>query len=554
VNARSLLLLAPLLLLASSPAHAWTSDGDTITTYYQGGPRTQLVLDGAGGVFVGGHVILGTTDNLFPRHYDTTGVPVGSWTQHVESPYDFTLDGTGGMYTLQRGPGIAFTTLVADHWTPAGAVDPSWPYGGATVVDGTLGLGTITSAPAEATDDSNGVYVSCVLDDARVLGWRLLANGSLADGWPPEGVVYRDIQNEAMPNGLASIPDDSGGVIVAAENYSQTGSIFMRAWRKRSNGLSKWNSVASGDHTTGGPVIGLVLAHDHVYYCWANDVSPTVREVRLQSLSLANFGHVSPGWPANGLLVTQGHPDTLRAQLLPDQTDGAYIAWSRGPSIVAVRIDSTGALVSGWPATGVSLIDAGATPIPGTNWIAASAQNGIIACWTDARDGVARLWVRFLWSDGTLPVWETLSGRIVASTNPLAMGFIHDGGVGVYVAWESATWPQGPYNSFIVTRMPYGDITAVEPPPVTATGALHVRVWPDPASRELDLALTLPDASPARVELLDVTGHRVRSLEVTGAGPRTTRFDRLDALPSGMYFLRVSQRGLVQTTRVALIH
>jgi hypothetical protein len=83
---------------------------------------------------------------------------------------------------------------------------------------------------------------------------------------------------------------------------------------------------------------------------------------------------------------------------------------------------------------------------------------------------------------------------------------------------------------------------------------MRLRVWPNAASRELALALTLADATPARVELLDVSGHRVRSHELAGAGTRPARFDRLDALPSGMYFVRVSQHGATRSTRVALIH
>ena len=64
----------------------------------------------------------------------------------------------------------------------------------------------------------------------------------------------------------------------------------------------------------------------------------------------------------------------------------------------------------------------------------------------------------------------------------------------------------------------------------------------------------LGDDSPARVELIDVAGHRVRSLEVRGAGEHVERFERLDALAAGVYFVRLTHRGRTSTSRVALVH
>ena len=70
-------------------------------------------------------------------------------------------------------------------------------------------------------------------------------------------------------------------------------------------------------------------------------------------------------------------------------------------------------------------------------------------------------------------------------------------------------------------------------------------VWPNPARVAARVWFTLAEGPPARLELLDLAGRRVRSLELDGLGPGLHRAD-LEAVASlrpGLYLVRLSQAG-----------
>lgn len=76
---------------------------------------------------------------------------------------------------------------------------------------------------------------------------------------------------------------------------------------------------------------------------------------------------------------------------------------------------------------------------------------------------------------------------------------------------------------------------------------------PNPASRSVVLDLRLPDDSPARVELIDITGRVECTQLVDGPGDHAITFDGLGSLAPGLYFARVTSRGgSTATVRVAV--
>jgi hypothetical protein len=83
--------------------------------------------------------------------------------------------------------------------------------------------------------------------------------------------------------------------------------------------------------------------------------------------------------------------------------------------------------------------------------------------------------------------------------------------------------------------------TWIEVPPVPqlALGGLR----PNPASHKLAVAFSLPDAGPARLEVLDVSGRRVLDLEVgsLGLGSHVLDLTELDALGTGVFWFRLRQ-------------
>ena len=74
---------------------------------------------------------------------------------------------------------------------------------------------------------------------------------------------------------------------------------------------------------------------------------------------------------------------------------------------------------------------------------------------------------------------------------------------------------------------------------------------PNPASGGVSVAFTLPRHAAATLEVVDVAGRRVRSLEVGSFGPgaHTLRLDGERALAAGVYFVRLTQDGRTVRTR-----
>ncbi|HTM57623.1 MAG TPA: T9SS type A sorting domain-containing protein [Candidatus Udaeobacter sp.] len=79
---------------------------------------------------------------------------------------------------------------------------------------------------------------------------------------------------------------------------------------------------------------------------------------------------------------------------------------------------------------------------------------------------------------------------------------------------------------------------------------------PNPSSGErLEVAFGLPSAEPGRLELIDVTGRRVREAEIgpLGAGRHTVDLTAGRPLAPGLYLVRLTQGRQVRATRVAVV-
>lgn len=75
---------------------------------------------------------------------------------------------------------------------------------------------------------------------------------------------------------------------------------------------------------------------------------------------------------------------------------------------------------------------------------------------------------------------------------------------------------------------------------------------PNPATTDVTIAFTLPDARGASLDVFDTSGRRVWSRRGLAApGPQVLRVDR--ALPPGVYLLRLEHGGQVRTARAAIV-
>ena len=88
--------------------------------------------------------------------------------------------------------------------------------------------------------------------------------------------------------------------------------------------------------------------------------------------------------------------------------------------------------------------------------------------------------------------------------------------------------------------------------PVAASFALD-GARPNPASHGVFVSLSLPDATPATLELLDVAGRRLGERTVTGAGPHLVNASEGLALEPGVYLVRLTQGDQRLTARVTVV-
>lgn len=105
------------------------------------------------------------------------------------------------------------------------------------------------------------------------------------------------------------------------------------------------------------------------------------------------------------------------------------------------------------------------------------------------------------------------------------------------------------------------NVAAVEVPvttsvgePVAASFAL-LGAQPNPTAGDVRLGFSLPDARPARLELLDIAGRRVASREVgpLGAGRHVVSLAPGRPLASGLYWARLTRAGLTVTAKVLVL-
>jgi hypothetical protein len=96
-------------------------------------------------------------------------------------------------------------------------------------------------------------------------------------------------------------------------------------------------------------------------------------------------------------------------------------------------------------------------------------------------------------------------------------------------------------------------------PPGSGAQFALAGAWPNPAGPRagFSVSFSLPGDDPATLELVDLNGRRVLSREVgsLGTGSHTLSLQNETAgLSSGVYLLRLSQRGHSLSTKVVLMH
>jgi hypothetical protein len=543
LGTRIRLLVGAVVLAAlakgSTPAAAAGVDGVPLCTAANDQLRPVATSDGAGGVIVAWHderpsapaggVCYAQRLGAAGPQWTADGVAL-STTGDAITPV-IAADGAGGAFVAYAGS----SSQPRVQWVNAAGV-PQWGPDGIAL--------SVTASPkrelAIAADigGAGGAIVAWREDNgaagtADVYAQKVSAAGSVQ--WSASGatVSATTMNSEILP---ALISDGAGGAIVV---FLFAGGGGARIQRLNSAGAVQWGNT-SLTSATNNNVPGIVSdGSGGAVVSWSGGVGIFAQRVSSAGSRLWN--------PTNGgvTLATTGTLPTM----IGDGAGGATVTWQDLRSgtnfnLYAQRVDGSG--VPQWMANGAEVCTATADQRSPT--IVSDGGSGAIITWYDSRSGASGDDIFAQRIDATgAPLWP-LDG-VPVCTAPGAQQFptlATDGSGGAFVAWQDDR--KGTDEDIFAHHVnPGGQVLAVPRGEGVSSSA---RAWPTPFTDRVRLGFVLPADTRARMEVLDVSGRRVRSLgtALLAAGPRELTWDgRADdgrTVGAGTYFLRVEAAGL----------
>ena len=530
-----------------------------------------LVSDGAGGVVM--HWVEREGQIYAPLPlvglFDAAGNPPATWAYPFYQPpllneLDIAPDGAAGAIIVTSEM-EADLDIRARHVLPDGSPDPAW---------GPAGVGVCTAVgaqdtPRAASDRSGGAYV-CWRDardgTAALRLSRVLANGSVAAGWPADGL--RLATWTAAPVEIR--PDGSGGVYVAQLETSAR--LFRFAGDAQP--AAGWPATGLVVATGGTPPYGprwCVASDAGTFLSWTEGaaVPPPLRPGPVRLLRVTEAGALDPRWAPGGKTVASGAGSFSDPALAPDGTGGVYLAWGVRTAdgtrtLRGERLTGAGDVAPGWTPPGNDLAGDGAVIAlentvyewedPAVFAVGPDGLGGLMVAWDDCRDPeTTQVRVtRFLSGGVRHPAWAEGGRRVSAgSGNGRVRAALGDGSGDALVAWRSIT--SLPFGSTFLSRVGADVAIAVEPDPRDITLALGLD-GANPVSGPLMFVCTLPRAEEARLDLFDLAGRCARSVSVERrVGVQRVTVARPGELPPGILFARLTQGRDQRLIRVALV-
>jgi len=520
------------------------------------------------------------------RAADVNGIPLCTAASDQLRPVSVS-DGAGGVIVAwhdNRPTAAAGGVCYAQRLNAAGS--PQWALDGVA-----LSTSGDPISPAIAADGAGGAFVAYAGSNSQPrVQW---VNAAGVPQWGADGVALSVTASPKRELAIAADVGGGGGAIVAwREDIGAGGSADVYAQKVNSAGAVQWGgsgATVSATSMNSEVLPGLIsdgAGGAIVVYLFAGGGG--ARMQRLSSVGLAQWGTT---------ILTSATNNNAPA-IVPDGAGGAVVSWSGGVGIFAQRVSSAGVRLWNPTNAGVTLATTGTLPTmigdgaggatvawqdfrSGTNfnlyaqrvngsgtpqWISNGAEvctatadqrsptivsdggAGAIVSWYDSRSGASGddIYAQRidatgtrLWGPDDVPVCTALDAQQFPTIASDAAG-------GAFVAWQDRRG--GTSNDIYAHRVnPNGQVLAV---PLENGASWNARVWPTPFSDRVRVAFVLPAETRMRMEVVDVSGRRVRSFEAAllAAGPHEVAWDGRTndgrEVGAGTYFLRMEGPGI----------
>jgi len=546
------------LLFVPLVAHAgWVPGGFGVCTETgaQNFPATSP--DGAGGMFVTWYDYRsGTHPDIYAQRLNAAGVP--QWTAGGVAVCVATddqllpsviADGAGGAIIAWhdgRTGGVNNADIYAQKLSAAGV--PQWTADGVLISSGARNQ----FVPKLASDGAGGAIITWYdyrnnFSTPDVYAQRVNAAGVVQ--WLADGIEIAVMQGSQI--GPRIVADGAGGAVIVWLDFRSLTHYEVYAQRVTSAGAVQWSANGNAISTSSGLKFNLEMISDGsggAIATW-QDHRGASTDIYAQRVSFSGVAQ----WAGDAAVCTEGsHQDY--PTIATDGAHGAVISWEDGRvsgfDIYAQRINASG--VAQWTPNGVAVCAAsGAQDRTGT---ASDGSGGAIVVWQDRRSGGSNydLYAQRLNAAGVAQ-W-TADGIVIttASGEQRFPVIFSDGSAGAFLAWQDAR--NADVDIYAQRLNGSGSIpSAVGDGPSISRVTLSPNV-PNPFSNQTAFDIGLPQNAHAEIGVYDVTGRLVRRMAV--AGSRRIEFDGRDndgrALPSGVYFFRVSGAGEPVTRKMVI--
>jgi hypothetical protein len=333
--------------------------------------------------------------------------------------------------------------------------------------------------------------------------------------------------------------------------------------------------------STSGPILTTGLATDGLGGAYVSWIARDVDDGDVYVQHVTGGGVRALGWPDGGLAIAAAPGLQNHAALSPDGSGGVFVTWEDASSRPAVDLFASHRLADGRTLDPPGGITIAASPSNETEpFLAGDGAGGTIVTWMDDAAPGPRVRVARIASDGVVATFASVV-RAAFENHRVRVVWRTQGLAGSRNAVERRADGGHFIELAVVTPDGSGDIDFADDTAVpgvryayrlTSTRDGHVvhgeEAWvsvplrvlalagatPNPAGPELRLSFTLPDDSPARLDVVDVAGRIVFGHEVgtLGAGEHVVDAGRDRRLSPGLYLVRLT-RGSQSLLRRAIV-